>query len=227
MQIISWESLLTLGWICHFAGTYDYRLQSLSTCGACTKWRHDVLWILNHRRGLPSSTEHYNAKKVGFRGQKVFSFNCAYKETADHSNAVDRSPIHVTSCRNVTVLFQSVQRASNVSCFRDPTVFLLSIDRWQKILQMLSRLPKEGVWKALVSIMFYISFVVDAIPCGCQQCNIINCPCPATGTPIMIPASPFMKKLGCGTGVSVYLMERYNYEVYVHILYAIWAVLKH
>ncbi|XP_008395580.2 lymphokine-activated killer T-cell-originated protein kinase homolog [Poecilia reticulata] len=28
------------------------------------------------------------------------------------------------------------------------------------------------------------------------------------GTPITIPASPFMKKLGCGTGVSVYLMDR-------------------
>ncbi|XP_077366681.1 lymphokine-activated killer T-cell-originated protein kinase homolog [Festucalex cinctus] len=28
------------------------------------------------------------------------------------------------------------------------------------------------------------------------------------GSPINIPASPFMKKLGCGTGVSVYLMER-------------------
>lgn len=28
------------------------------------------------------------------------------------------------------------------------------------------------------------------------------------GTPITIPASPFMKKLGCGTGVSVYLMNR-------------------
>ncbi|KAF6723162.1 Lymphokine-activated killer T-cell-originated protein kinase-like [Oryzias melastigma] len=28
------------------------------------------------------------------------------------------------------------------------------------------------------------------------------------GTPVTIPASPFMKKLGCGTGVSVYLMSR-------------------
>uniref|UniRef100_H2MZ04 PDZ binding kinase n=1 Tax=Oryzias latipes TaxID=8090 RepID=H2MZ04_ORYLA len=28
------------------------------------------------------------------------------------------------------------------------------------------------------------------------------------GTPVTIPASPFMKKLGCGTGVSVYLMNR-------------------
>lgn len=29
------------------------------------------------------------------------------------------------------------------------------------------------------------------------------------GTPITIPASPFMKKLGCGTGVNVYLMNRF------------------
>lgn len=28
------------------------------------------------------------------------------------------------------------------------------------------------------------------------------------GTPVTIPASPFMKKLGCGTGVNVYLMDR-------------------
>ncbi|KAM9798519.1 lymphokine-activated killer T-cell-originated protein kinase homolog [Neosynchiropus ocellatus] len=28
------------------------------------------------------------------------------------------------------------------------------------------------------------------------------------GTPVTIPASPFMKKLGCGTGVSVYLLNR-------------------
>lgn len=28
------------------------------------------------------------------------------------------------------------------------------------------------------------------------------------GTPVNIPASPFMKKLGCGTGVNVYLMNR-------------------
>lgn len=28
------------------------------------------------------------------------------------------------------------------------------------------------------------------------------------GSPVTIPASPFMKKLGCGTGVNVYLMDR-------------------
>ncbi|XP_071006620.1 lymphokine-activated killer T-cell-originated protein kinase homolog isoform X2 [Oncorhynchus clarkii lewisi] len=31
---------------------------------------------------------------------------------------------------------------------------------------------------------------------------------PSPRTPIIIPASPFMKKLGCGTGVNVYLMNR-------------------
>ncbi|XP_056284663.1 lymphokine-activated killer T-cell-originated protein kinase homolog [Pseudoliparis swirei] len=30
----------------------------------------------------------------------------------------------------------------------------------------------------------------------------------SVGSPIIIPASPFMKKLGCGTGVNVYLMDR-------------------
>lgn len=30
----------------------------------------------------------------------------------------------------------------------------------------------------------------------------------SSGSPITIPASPFMKKLGCGTGVNVYLMDR-------------------
>jgi PDZ-binding kinase len=30
-----------------------------------------------------------------------------------------------------------------------------------------------------------------------------------SGSPITIPASPFMKKLGVGTGVNVYLMNRY------------------
>uniref|UniRef100_A0A8C6UPD4 PDZ binding kinase n=1 Tax=Neogobius melanostomus TaxID=47308 RepID=A0A8C6UPD4_9GOBI len=30
----------------------------------------------------------------------------------------------------------------------------------------------------------------------------------STGSPITIPASPFMKKLGCGTGVNVYLLDR-------------------
>lgn len=34
------------------------------------------------------------------------------------------------------------------------------------------------------------------------------------GTPITIPASPFMKKLGCGTGVNVYLMNRCQFWVF-------------
>ncbi|XP_046878023.1 lymphokine-activated killer T-cell-originated protein kinase homolog isoform X2 [Hypomesus transpacificus] len=36
------------------------------------------------------------------------------------------------------------------------------------------------------------------------QKGIVGTPC----TPITIPASPFMKKLGCGTGVNVYLFDR-------------------
>jgi len=35
----------------------------------------------------------------------------------------------------------------------------------------------------------------------------------ACGTPVTIPASPFMKKLGCGTGVNVYLMNRFIYNI--------------
>jgi len=33
----------------------------------------------------------------------------------------------------------------------------------------------------------------------------------SVGSPIIIPASPFMKKLGCGTGVNVYLMDRWEF----------------
>ncbi|TRY88939.1 hypothetical protein DNTS_008509 [Danionella cerebrum] len=35
----------------------------------------------------------------------------------------------------------------------------------------------------------------------------VKSPVAACGTPVTIPASPFMKKLGCGTGVNVYLMN--------------------
>lgn len=38
--------------------------------------------------------------------------------------------------------------------------------------------------------------------------NRVKSPAINGGTPITIPASPFMKKLGCGTGVNVYLMDR-------------------
>ncbi|XP_028809202.1 lymphokine-activated killer T-cell-originated protein kinase homolog [Denticeps clupeoides] len=36
----------------------------------------------------------------------------------------------------------------------------------------------------------------------------VRSPPSACGTPVTIPASPFMRKLGCGTGVNVYLMNR-------------------
>ncbi|XP_068610040.1 lymphokine-activated killer T-cell-originated protein kinase homolog [Brachionichthys hirsutus] len=36
----------------------------------------------------------------------------------------------------------------------------------------------------------------------------VRSPGSSSGSPITIPASPFMKKLGCGTGVNVYLMDR-------------------
>lgn len=41
------------------------------------------------------------------------------------------------------------------------------------------------------------------------------------GTPITIPASPFMQKLGCGTGVNVYLMKRVGKQTY-----SPWAIKK-
>ncbi|XP_076128117.1 lymphokine-activated killer T-cell-originated protein kinase homolog [Alosa pseudoharengus] len=48
-----------------------------------------------------------------------------------------------------------------------------------------------------------------------------NVKSPPTGTPVMIPASPFMKKLGCGTGVNVYLMERMGKQTH-----SPWAIKK-
>ncbi|XP_057679072.1 lymphokine-activated killer T-cell-originated protein kinase homolog [Corythoichthys intestinalis] len=41
-----------------------------------------------------------------------------------------------------------------------------------------------------------------------ESCRIRSLKNGGGRTPITIPASPFMKKLGCGTGVSVYLMDR-------------------
>ncbi|XP_077442862.1 lymphokine-activated killer T-cell-originated protein kinase homolog [Stigmatopora argus] len=41
-----------------------------------------------------------------------------------------------------------------------------------------------------------------------EMCRIRSVKNQGGRTPINIPASPFMKKLGCGTGVSVYLMDR-------------------
>ncbi|XP_076873949.1 lymphokine-activated killer T-cell-originated protein kinase homolog isoform X2 [Brachyhypopomus gauderio] len=45
----------------------------------------------------------------------------------------------------------------------------------------------------------------------------------ACGTPVTIPLSPFMKKLGCGTGVNVYLMNRNGSHNHIH---SPWAIKK-
>lgn len=47
----------------------------------------------------------------------------------------------------------------------------------------------------------------DAFKTPCKPAKMKS-PVSACGTPITIPASPFMKKLGYGTGVNVYLMNR-------------------
>lgn len=44
------------------------------------------------------------------------------------------------------------------------------------------------------------------------------------GTPVTIPASPFMKKLGCGTGVNVYLMDRLVVPINLNNTYCNWPV---
>ncbi|XP_016392972.1 lymphokine-activated killer T-cell-originated protein kinase homolog isoform X2 [Sinocyclocheilus rhinocerous] len=49
----------------------------------------------------------------------------------------------------------------------------------------------------------------------------VKSPVSACGTPVTIPASPFMKKLGCGTGVSVYLMNRMGKHTH-----SPWAIKK-
>ncbi|XP_026855218.1 lymphokine-activated killer T-cell-originated protein kinase homolog [Electrophorus electricus] len=46
-------------------------------------------------------------------------------------------------------------------------------------------------------------------------------PISACVTPVTIPASPFMKKLGCGTGVNVYLMNRSGKQIH-----SPWAIKK-
>ncbi|XP_018597949.2 lymphokine-activated killer T-cell-originated protein kinase homolog isoform X2 [Scleropages formosus] len=48
------------------------------------------------------------------------------------------------------------------------------------------------------------------------QCGSGSC-----GMPVTIPASPFMQKLGCGTGVNVYLMNRPGIQTY-----SPWAIKK-
>uniref|UniRef100_A0A671P329 PDZ binding kinase n=1 Tax=Sinocyclocheilus anshuiensis TaxID=1608454 RepID=A0A671P329_9TELE len=49
----------------------------------------------------------------------------------------------------------------------------------------------------------------------------VKSPVSACGTPVTIPASPFMKKLGCGTGVNVYLMNRMGKHTH-----SPWAIKK-
>lgn len=49
----------------------------------------------------------------------------------------------------------------------------------------------------------------------------VKSPGSACSTPVTIPASPFMKKLGCGTGVNVYLMNRNGKQTH-----SPWAVKK-
>ncbi|KAI4893886.1 hypothetical protein NFI96_024333, partial [Prochilodus magdalenae] len=49
----------------------------------------------------------------------------------------------------------------------------------------------------------------------------VKSPGSACGTPVTIPASPFMKKLGCGTCVNVYLMNRNGKQTH-----SPWAIKK-
>ncbi|XP_073667446.1 lymphokine-activated killer T-cell-originated protein kinase homolog [Paramisgurnus dabryanus] len=49
----------------------------------------------------------------------------------------------------------------------------------------------------------------------------VKSPVNSCGTPVTIPASPFMKKLGCGTGVNVYLMNRMGKNIH-----SPWAIKK-
>ncbi|KAL2082470.1 hypothetical protein ACEWY4_022288 [Coilia grayii] len=63
--------------------------------------------------------------------------------------------------------------------------------------------------------------MADSTPNAFKTPKRKNVKSPLTGTPVMIPASPFMKKLGCGTGVNVYLMERVGKQTQ-----SPWAVKK-
>ncbi|XP_016326219.1 lymphokine-activated killer T-cell-originated protein kinase homolog isoform X1 [Sinocyclocheilus anshuiensis] len=60
----------------------------------------------------------------------------------------------------------------------------------------------------------------SAFKTPCKPANVKS-PVSACGTPVTIPASPFMKKLGCGTGVSVYLMNRMGKHTH-----SPWAIKK-
>ncbi|XP_066560670.1 lymphokine-activated killer T-cell-originated protein kinase homolog isoform X2 [Amia ocellicauda] len=56
----------------------------------------------------------------------------------------------------------------------------------------------------------------------CKQDRVKSLTTGACGTPTMtIPASPFMQKLGCGTGVNVYLMKRTGKQIQ-----SPWAIKK-
>ncbi|KAG7460961.1 hypothetical protein MATL_G00204470 [Megalops atlanticus] len=55
----------------------------------------------------------------------------------------------------------------------------------------------------------------------CKQDGMKRSSAGSCGTPITIPASPFMQKLGCGTGVNVYLMKRMGKQTH-----SPWAIKK-
>ncbi|KTF93888.1 hypothetical protein cypCar_00004690 [Cyprinus carpio] len=60
----------------------------------------------------------------------------------------------------------------------------------------------------------------SAFKTPCKPAKVKN-PVSACGTPVTIPASPFMKKLGCGTGVNVFLMNRMGKHTH-----SPWAIKK-
>ncbi|XP_062857093.1 lymphokine-activated killer T-cell-originated protein kinase homolog [Trichomycterus rosablanca] len=60
----------------------------------------------------------------------------------------------------------------------------------------------------------------DAFKTPCKPAELKS-PGSMCGTPVTIPASPFMKKLGCGTGVNVYLMNRNGKQTH-----SPWAIKK-
>ncbi|KAG9347527.1 hypothetical protein JZ751_005095 [Albula glossodonta] len=61
----------------------------------------------------------------------------------------------------------------------------------------------------------------SAFKTPCKQDGVKRSPAASCGTPITIPASPFMQKLGCGTGVNVYLMKRVGKQTH-----SPWAIKK-
>ncbi|KAJ8396190.1 hypothetical protein AAFF_G00020570 [Aldrovandia affinis] len=61
----------------------------------------------------------------------------------------------------------------------------------------------------------------SAFKTPCKRDGAKTSPGGSCGTPITIPASPFMQKLGCGTGVNVYLMNRVGKQTH-----SPWAIKK-